>query len=252
MKIVAIFVSSLALVLSINDCPDDIFPATFLAIIDGTFNCFITDAVGCFVIDAILDSEMIFFKETLKFRDEEIQHTTNDAFQYFNDSFGLDFSLSAPDNQNLRELGDAVMFPFVVPDEAGYQVVANSWIRTGSTRSTCHRFHKGGFVAFFKDDMTLHGTYGGTEGKPIGIGGAIAYGFYYIESCEQSPVLIQYQSRTPYRVEPVDGIGIINWDLYSRVLGYGRAQGVVNITPDPDEPGRFHYSVRNGFTFPLQ
>ena len=37
------------------------------------------------------DPEFYFFKKVMKFRDEAIQHTTEDAIQFFNDSYGLDF-----------------------------------------------------------------------------------------------------------------------------------------------------------------
>ena len=62
-------------------------------------------------------------------------------------------------------------------------------------------------------------------------------------------MLIQFQSSTPFRVEPVDGIVIINLDLYNRVLGYGKAQGSSLITPDPYQSDKYHISVRNVLNF---
>ena len=46
----------------------------------------------------------------------------------------------------------------------------------------------------------------------------VAYGFYHIDVCEQSPVIIQFQSTTPIRPEPIDGIAVFTSDLYNRVL----------------------------------
>ena len=68
----------------------------------------------------------------------------------------------------------------------------------------------------------------------------IAYGFYCIEVCSQSPVVIQYQSGTPFRREPIDGFGIINCDIYNRGLGHGHGKGlgVALSIPTTDYPGR--------------
>ena len=69
--------------------------------------------------------------------------------------------------------------------------------------------------------------------------------------CQQSPVLIQFQSSTPFRVEPVDRlILVINLDLYSRVLGYGKAQGIGTLVPDLYQPEKYRLGVQNVFTFP--
>ena len=114
----------------------------------------------------------------------------------------------------------------------------NNWIRTGSTRSNCYRIKDGGLEVSFSADRTLCGSYGGAEGKPISVADSVVlnYGFYSIDVCEQSPVIIQYQSATPLRTEPVDGTSIINCDIYNRVLGNGKAQGIFAIRPDPYQP----------------
>ena len=67
--------------------------------------------------------------------------------------------------------------------------------------------------------------------------------------CQQSPVVIQYQSASPLRHVPIDGVNIINCDLYSRVLGYGKAMGIFTVTPDPTNPGQFRFLARIVFTF---
>ena len=36
-----------------------------------------------------------------------------------------------------------------------------------------------------------------------------------------SPVIIQFQTATPFRSEPIDGIKVFSYDLYNRVLGRG-------------------------------
>ena len=94
----------------------------------------------------------------------------------------------------------------------------------------------------------LCGSYGGATGKPAGI--AVVYGFYKIDVCQQSPLIIQFQSGTPFCAEPIDGIIVSNLEPYNRVLGHGRAQGIIYLCQDSDEPGRFRISIRNTFTFP--
>ena len=131
-----------------------------------------------------------------------------------------------------------------------YIVTVNNWFRSGNTRSACYLIREGGFRAIFSAEQTLCGSYGGATGKPAGVTNAMIYGFDSIEVCKQSPIIIQIQTCTPFHIEPVDGIGIVNGEAYNRVLGHGRAQGIAIIIPDPDEPGRFRVSVRNTFTFP--
>ena len=42
------------------------------------------------------------------------------------------------------------------------------------------------------------------------------YGSYHnIDVCQQSPVITQ--SSAPFRVEPIDGIGVVNLDLYNNM-----------------------------------
>ena len=78
----------------------------------------------------------------------------------------------------------------------------------------------------------------------------IAYGYYLIDVCQQSPIVIQIQSATPLRFVPVDGILIFTLDLYNRVLGYGRAHAIITIRPDPDDPSYIRYTAREVLTFP--
>ena len=122
------------------------------------------------------------------------------------------------------------MRSFDLSNHTNYIVTANNWIQTGNTHSTCYKMLDG------RIRVTFTGTYGGADGQPGGVNELVVYGFYIIDACQQSPVIIQYQSSTPLRVELVDGTGIINCALYNRVLGHGKAQGIGTIKRDPDEP----------------
>ena len=194
------------------------------------------------------DPEFIFFKRYMQFRDEAIQHATDDAIRFFNESYGLDFFSSVPNEQNERFFENARMFPFIIPpDTTNYLVTSNNWIQSGSTRSVSYPIRDGGFIVDFSANQTLRGSYGGTEGKPAGPAEFLNYAFN-IDVCPQSPVIIQVQSGSPFRAEPVDGHYILNFELYSTVLG--TAQGIMSITQISENPSLYHITIRSTITFP--
>ena len=49
-----------------------------------------------------VDTNLTFFREDLGFDDAEIQQETQNAFQFFNERFGLDFSQSEPNELGIR------------------------------------------------------------------------------------------------------------------------------------------------------
>ena len=219
-------------------CPADWFPAVFTAT---------SGQVADKPVPFDDDPEFYFFKNIIKFRDEAIQHTTEDAIEFFNDSYGLDFSGSSPNAQNERFFQNARMNPFILNPDIRYTVTSNNWIRTDSTRSSCLNMRDGGFQVTFSGNQTLHGSYGGKPARAVI--DLIIYGFYNIEVCSQSPVIIQYQSGTHFCLEPIAGFWIINCDIYNRVLGHGKALGVTLSVPATDDADHFFVTVRISFTF---
>ena len=217
-----------------------LFPASFPMFVDQ-----IIDGAEVFLDDP----DLKYLREVMKLRDDAVQHTIDDAMKFFNESYGLHFSPSPPNDQNEYFYWNAKLSAYRVAENIEYLLTLNSWILTGNSRSTCYLVHEGGFRVSFSGDQSLNGSYGGAAGKPAGVGNFLVYGFYIIDVCGQSPVIIQYQSATPIRQEPVDGIIIINLDLYSRVLGKGKAEGIYTFTPAPDDVGKFHLIVRNFVTF---
>ena len=234
-------VSSLAV--SSQTCPSDHLSAIFVGIQDQT----VDDRSQQLLPPK--DTELYFFRNVLKLRDSDIQHVGENALRFFNYTFGLDFSASIRNDQHELIFENAVLFPYKISDEINFYVATNNWIRTGNTHSTCNRIRHGGFRVSFTGDQTLYGSYGGAEGKPAGM---LFYGFFHIDVCQQSPVIIQFQSSTPFRVEPVDGIGVLNLDLYNKVLGYGKSQSFIFGQPDKDEPSKYRIMARNVFTFPAK
>ena len=102
----------------------------------------------------------------------------------------------------------------------------------------------------FKSQL-LHGGYGGVEGLSAEMDTFMVYGFSKIYMCNQSPVIVQLQTSVPLRFESIDESFqyILEFDLYSHVLGYGKALGVSTIRRDPDNPGKYRFINKNLYTF---
>ena len=224
-----------------QSCPPKHFSAVFVTSIDQTI-----DDPSQFYLE---DPELTFLKRVMRFQEEEIDHIFEDAIYFFNDTFGLDFSASQPNNQNTRFFENATMDPVIENKDINTIATANNWIRNGNTRSTCYKVYDGGIHVRFSGDQTLYGKYGGDNGKPAGVEVVLVYGFYNIDACKQSPVIIHYQCGTPSRPEPVDGTYITNCYAYNRVLGHGRIQGIAIFEPDPEEPEKTHITTRHVITF---
>ena len=237
---VLIFAASSLAVYS-QTCPSGHYSAIFTAAMDTT-------------VDSRLrrDPDLTFFKTVLKFRDSDIQHTTDDAIQFFYDRFGLDFSNSPPDENNQRFIQNATMSPIMILPEYNLIVTDNHWIRTGNTYSSCYFESFGGFGVTFSGEQTLYGSYGGADGKPAGVGNSLNYAFISIDVCKQSPLLINQVSRYPSRFEPIDGTEIFIADIYNNVLGHGTAHGLALYAPDPKDPETYYLSLRFTFVFPSQ
>ena len=191
-----------------------------------------------------------FFQDVMKFNKREIEQVTSDAITFFKTTFGVDFSKISVSKNGSRYLEefDATLFDFQMNPAIGYSVVFNKWTVNGARHSNCVTTRGGGFIVMFGSDAILHGEYGGEEGRPIRANERIIYGFYNIPLCPQSPIVIQFQSATPIRIDTVDGFAIINLDLFNRELGRGLAQGVFRVSPLGD--GTTHYVIRNLITFP--
>ena len=228
------------LVMSFQTCPPRHFSAVIVATIDQT------------VEDQnihIEDPELYFFNKVLHLQEEEIHNVFEDAMNFFNYTFGLNFFDSPPTEENHRYLDNAKMSPVIKRKDINFFATANSWIRNGNTRSRCYRIFNGEIAVTFSAEATLYGKYGGDEGKPIGPYEPLVYGFYSIDACEQSPVLIHYRCPTPIRTEPIDENFVINCYAFNRALGRGRLQGIASIRPDRDDPEKYRIIYRNVITF---
>ena len=191
-----------------------------------------------------------FFRNIMSFSEIEITRVTQDAIEFFNTRFGLDFSQATPDENGQRILSDigATFIIWEFSPKVNYRLMVNNWATTGNTRSSCFVNRDGGFAVTFEKPLTLNGTYGGQGGRPVVPGDFVLYGFYNIPVCRQSPLIIRYESGSPVRAGPVDGFRIINCNLFNRELGTGVAQGVFRVTSVGNN--KVHFAIRNLVTFP--
>ena len=222
-----------------TSCPTrDWFAAEFVSIIES-------------VVSAITqpDPDFSFFKEVMMFSEDEIKEVTDDAMEFFNTRFGLDFSQSEPNEFGLRVFQNATFLPHRQSPDVKYTVTYNRWIITGNTRNLCFENREGGFIVTFSGEQLLRGSYGGELGIPVVFRDGLTYGFYNIPVCPQEPIVIRFSSNTPVRFISTDGIGVINLDIHHHLWGPGLAQGLYQIFP-ADLDGRFRFTVRNVLTFP--
>ena len=219
-------------------CPD--FSATFVGVID--------QRVGPQRL--ISDPEETFFRNDMGLRDIDIQHVFQDAVKFFNETYGLDFSNSQPNEQKEYFLENAKLNLFRFHEDVRFRVVYNNWITTGNTRTTCDNIKIGGYIVTFSRDQLLHGSYGGVDGIPARVGDFIEYGYHIFFVCDQSPIIVLTKNASPFRQEPVDGTVFVDFDIYNQVLGYGKSLGILSTKAYNDNPGQFRLVVRLVYTFP--
>ena len=83
----------------------------------------------------IPDPNLTFFRNVLKFTEQEIQTATLSAIEYFNTTFGLDFSESEPNQYGQRFFQNASFAARKSPITATAK--ANRWLMNGNTNSKC-------------------------------------------------------------------------------------------------------------------
>ena len=116
-------------------CPSEHFSAVFTISVDQTIDDLASVTMN--------DPELAFFKTYMKFKDSDIQHTTDDTIQFFKNTYGLDFSDSPPNEKNERFFQNSKMSPVILPDFIDLMLTDNNWIQTGNTHSSCYRIRDG-------------------------------------------------------------------------------------------------------------
>ena len=181
------------------------------------------------LLSQIPDPTLTFFRDVLQFTEQEIETATQSAIEYFNTTFGLDFSESVPDSVTLeRRFQNASMYPSRLP--FNYTVQANRWLAAGKKRSKSFDHQIGFFGVRFLDDQILHGTYGGLEGRRVGPGPFQDIFWGYSRTNTRPPMLIQYQSTSPSHTSP-DGIVSESSIAFHPSLGQGIILTTIVFTP---------------------
>ena len=166
----------------------------------------------------IPDPNLTFFRNVLRFTEQEIETATQSAIEYFNTTFGLDFSESEPNQQGQRIFQNASFSAGKLPITSTAK--ANRWLVNGNTKSRCFDVRLGWFDAMFLDEQVLHGTYGGSEGKIALPATWVAWLYVWINTCPQSPVVILLKSTAPTHVTP-DGLNLDSTVASHPILGSG-------------------------------
>ena len=181
------------------------------------------------------DPDLSFFRDVLRFTEQEIETARQSAIVYFNTTFGLDFSESVPNEQGERVFQNASFSAGKAPFTATAK--ANRWLVNGKTKSRCFDVRIGWFGVRFLGNQVLYGTYGGSEGRMmIGPGnfGTVCWAYNWINACPQSPVVIQTQSTTPAHSTP-DGVLHEVFAAFHNGLGNGISLSTVYTNPLPPD-----------------
>ena len=190
----------------------------------------------------VADPDFTYYRESLRFTDEEIEQDTKNAIQHINTQFGLNFSNIEPNERGERVLGNATFRPVRLP--FNLTAVHNRWIVFGSTRTRCFDVGAGGFEVIFTETTTLRGVYGGNEGRTVQPGDALIHANLIIyNACNQQPIIIRGQTDTPGRLLAAEGWFIEHLRLHNRWLGTGHLHSIYKFTANMLE-------VQQVFSFP--
>ena len=170
----------------------------------------------------LVDTNLTFFREVLGLDDAEIEQETQNAFQFFNERFGLDFSQSEPNELGIRSFQNATIQPNRQP--SGIFITFNRWLLTGNTRSRCFSATIGGYLVNFIGEQTLRGTYGGEEGIQVTSSRVLQYDYLSISIPRRDPVVIQRKTPIPNEAAQI-GLFVLFYELSHPTLGQGALQG---------------------------
>ena len=175
------------------------------------------------------DPNLTFFSDVLGYSDDEIQQEVQSALQFYSERFGLNFSLTEPNELGQRFFQNATLQSISEVDRTIFAVF-NRWLLTGNTRSKCFRTLLGGFLVTFSGQQILKGTYGGEEGIEVSNDRYLTYeyGSTSVPPCE--PTVILYRTPIPLRfqgTDPTSGLTVVFLELMHPTLGQGSQAGYI-------------------------
>ena len=195
------------------------------------------------------DTNLTFFSEVLGYSDDEIQQEVQNALQFFSERFGLDFSLTQPNELGLRFFQNATLQPIRRINRIS--TIRNRWILTGNTRTKCFPTHIGGYLVTFSGEQILKGTYGGEEGIDVPNDRNLAYEFMSISVPPCEPFVVQRHTPIPIEAARL-GIYVTFYELSHPTLGQGAQHGLVQLERVTAANGTAYirFSGTSIFTFP--
>lgn len=222
-----------------DECPSGWFNVTWIMAVD--------KIAPVEISQQFFDPSLTYFREVLKYSDQQIEDTTEKAISFYKRRFGLDFSQSPVTPQGFRIYENATMYPVRVP----LDVVAtyNRWIvngREGNTR--CFNMKEGGYQVLFTGSQTVYGTYGGEQGQVLTPEEELGYNFFSTNFCEHTPTIILCGSISPTFRDPY-GFGIRHWECFNQYLGRGLVTGAQGQLRTGD-PNTIRLLIRHIMTFP--
>ena len=236
---VLVILASFSIIGAISPCPSHWFSSAFMLLGEdkGLTNIIINDP------------DLTYLKDVIKLTEEETTKFEEDALDFFNKTYGLDFS-QVSQHQGVRTISNAIMIPFRLSEDARgtRKWTFNRWIATGSIQNQCFDFNEGGYLVIITSNTILYGTYGGPNGKAVAAQGVMEYGYFYLLVCPQQPSVMPFYTPTP-RHTNVDGYSVADFAVYNRELGNGIARGLFYSFENATDTTQNANSVRIVFTF---
>lgn len=189
-----------------------------------------------------------FLRDEIGMSDAEIEQMTADAEAFFLERFGLDFTNAVADENGIKLIDGAMMFPYRFADHVDYRIISAS----NAIVKTPPRINDGGFIVMTTGPIMYHGAFGGVAGKQGFPGEMLPYALYKINGLNgpnTKPLIISARAAGPMRTN-VDGDTSINCEVNHPTLGKGNAEGVFKFQPNSD--GTMHIGARNVLTFPAR
>ena len=178
------------------------------------------------------DTNLTFLSDVLGYNDDQIQQEVQNSLQFFSERFGLNFSLTQPNELGLRFFQNATLQP--LRRFGTISAILNRWFLTGNTRSKCFPSQFGGFLVTFSGEQILKGTYGGEEGIDVPNDRVLTYDYVSISVPPCEPIVMLRRTPIPvaderFSRDRLSGLSVIFYELSHPILGQGSLQGILQV-----------------------
>ena len=157
------------------------------------------------------------------------------AIEHFEQAFGIDVD-------DLVYQGKLLFSPFILSEDMAYRIysLSGAWVPTSGFYMA-----DGGWLIMVTDPNGIE-----VDGRTIPVGSMAVYGEYYAipeneGGVEGDPIIVHYQADI-FIVPGFYGQTPILCDIFHPEWGWGKAQGIAQLTPDI---GGFNANTRNVWTF---